>query len=381
VTALVVFVTLAVGLLLFARYYRSRVVHPPELLFQETPLLAHLRASCPALTDAYRPPWWSYNRHLQLALLAWRDARTPPLSFDQSELLTLADGGTVSLDWLGLDDPAATPTLVVLPTICGDGQSMRRLVGDLRRRLGWRIVVCNRRGHGTLPMTAPRFSTLGATDDVRAQVAHIAARVPAAPLYGLGVSAGSGLLVRYLGEEGARTPLTAGIAYCPGYDTTRAFHRIHRLYDRYLIGAVRRYFLERHADALAHLPGWAEILASRTVGELHDRQHPFAGFASSAEYHAHTNPMVVADAVGVPLMILNAADDPVCTVANVDEHRGLFGRVPESLLVLTRRGSHCAFFEGHRRPRSWAHRLIAEYFTAIAAWHTPPPRGRPPSLR
>ena len=34
-------------------------------------------------------------------------------------------------------------------------------------------------------------------------------------------------------------------------------------------------------------------------------------------------------------------------------------------LVLTRRGSHCAFLEGHRRPRSWAHRMIAEYFAAV----------------
>ena len=110
--------------------------------------------------------------------------------------MTLADGGTVTLEWLGRDDPAATPTIVVLPTICGDGQTMRRTVTGLRRRRGGRIVVCNRRGHGDLPLSAPRFSTLGATDDVRAQLTHIRAAVPASPLYGLGVSAGSGLLVR-----------------------------------------------------------------------------------------------------------------------------------------------------------------------------------------
>src|SRR5262249_49986324 len=157
----------------------------------------------------------------------------------------------VSLDWLGLADPPTTPTLVVLPTICGDGHSMRRTVADLRARLGWRVVVCNRRGHGTLPLTTPRFSTLGATGDVRAQLAPIRVAVPDAPLYGLGVSAGSGLLVRYLGEEGTHTPLAAGIAYCPGYDTTRAFHRVSRLYDRYLLRAVRRHFVERHAVARA----------------------------------------------------------------------------------------------------------------------------------
>ncbi len=348
--------------------YDARVAAPPELVFRESPLLAHVRARCPTLREPYRPPWWAGNRHLQLALLAWRQAWTPALRFDEHETLTLPDGGTVSLEWRGLADPPQTPTVVVLPTICGDGQSMRRTVEGLRRRLGWRVVVCNRRGHGALPLTAPRVSTLGSTADVRAQLARIRARVPDAPLYAIGVSAGSGLLVRYLGEEGAAAPFAAAVAYCPGYDTTRAFHRIHRLYDRYLLRALQRYFLERHAAVLASLPGWDDVRAARTVGELHDRQHWLAGFASPTAFHADTNPMLVADAVGVPLLILNAADDPVCTIANVEEHRGLFTRVPDSLLVLTARGSHCAFFEGHWRPRSWAHRLIAEYFAAVHAW-------------
>jgi len=377
---------LAIGLVACAaafRAYRHRVsgAHPPELVFRPTALLAHLHASCPTLREPYRPPWWSANRHLQLALLAWHDGRTPPLGFDRTDTLTLPDGGTVSLDWLGLADAATTPTLVVLPTICGDGQSIRRTVLDLRHRLGWRIVVCNRRGHGTLPLTTPRFSTLGATDDVRAQLARIRANVPDAPLYGLGVSAGSGLLVRYLGEEGARTPLAAGIAYCPGYDTTRAFHRVSALYDGYLLRAVRRHFVERHAAARAFRPGHDAIMRSRTIGALHDNQYAFAGFASAADYHAATNPMLVADAIRVPILILNAADDPICTLANVDEHRGLFTRVPESLLVLTRRGSHCAFFEGHWRPRSWAHRLIGEYLAAVHNWRTAAKTPRSAALR
>jgi predicted alpha/beta-fold hydrolase len=327
-------------------------------------------ASCPALRERVRPPFWAFNRHLQLGLLAWQNARTAPLAFDGTDILTLADGGTVSLEWLGLDDPAAvdaTPTVVILPTICGDGQSLRRTVRALRRRLGWRVVVCNRRGHGTLPLTAPRFSTLGSTADVRAQLDHIRRRVPAAPLYALGVSAGTALLVRHLGEEGEGTPFAAAIAYCPGYDTTRAFHRIHRLYDRYLLRAMRRYFLERHADTLRDHPSYAAMSASRTVGEFHDRQHGFAGFASVGDFHHHTNPMSVARAVRIPLLILNAADDPVCVVENVDEHRELFDAVPDSILVLTARGSHCAFFEGPWRPRSWAHRLIAEYLDAVHA--------------
>lgn len=352
---------------LLALHYRRNAARPPDLAYRPSPLIDHLLVACPILRERFQPTAWAFNRHLQLVVLALRELRTAALAFDESERLTLADGGTTSLEWAGLDDPtvdATTPTLVILPTICGDGQSVRRLVQSLRRQLGWRVVVCNRRGHGALPLTTPRVSTLGSTADLREQLAHVRRRLPKTPLYAIGASAGSGLLVRWLGEEGATAPVAAAVAYCPGYDTTRAFHRIHRAYDRYMVRALRRYFLERHAPALRTVPGYDDVLASRTVGEFHDRQHVLAGFATAADFHHHTNPMKVAGAIRVPLLVVNAADDPICTVANVDEHRGLVASVPDSLLVLTARGSHCAFFEGWR-PRSWAHRLIADYLRAV----------------
>ena len=97
--------TALLGLALFALYYRTRAARPPELIFRRSPLIDQLLASCPILVERFRPPLWGFNRHLQLAFLAWRDARTAPMRFDRTESLTLADGGTVSLEWLGLDDP------------------------------------------------------------------------------------------------------------------------------------------------------------------------------------------------------------------------------------------------------------------------------------
>ena len=360
---------IATGLVWLALHYRRSAAQPPQLRYHPSPLLDHLLGACPILREPFRPTPWAFNRHWQLALLAWREARAAPFAFDTHEHVGLPDGGTTSLDWAGLDDPATdatTPTVLVLPTICGDGRSMGRLVRSLRRLLGWRVVVCNRRGHGDLPLTTPRISTLGATADLRAQLAQVRRRVPAAPLYALGSSAGSALLVRWLGEEGIDAPVVAAVALCPGYDTTRAFHRIHRVYDRYLVRALRRYFLDRHAAILRTLPGYEHVRASRTVGELHDRQYALAGFASADDFHRHTNPMVVAHDVRVPLLILNAADDPVCPLANVREHEMLVHDVRDALLVLTARGSHCAFLEGWR-PRSWAHRLVADYLRAVHA--------------
>ena len=63
------------------------------------------------------------------------------------------------------------------------------------------------------------------------------------------------------------------------------------------------------------------------------------------------------------MMIINAADDPVCVVENVLDHVAAVRRMPDALLVRTARGSHCAFFEGWLA-RSWANRLMAKYLLA-----------------
>src|SRR5262249_35176810 len=90
-----------------------------------------------------------------------------------------------------------------------------------------------------------------------------------------------------------------------------------------------------------------------------------AGFSSAGEYHHHTNPMLVVPGVRVPLLVLNAADDPVCVVENVREHVGGVDTVAESIIVLAGPGSHCAFFGGVLRPASCADRGIAEYLAAV----------------
>jgi predicted alpha/beta-fold hydrolase len=280
-------------------------------------------------------------------------------------MLRMRDGGTTALDWLGLDAPADAPTLVVLPSITGDAQSARGLVRDLRRATGWRVVVCTRRGHGALPLTAPVFNTMGCTGDLREQLARIHAEYPTSPLYGIGMSAGSALLVRYLGEEGAASALRAGVAYCPGYDIRTAWQRVPAFYSRAMARRLKRHFLHRHGSALAHLPTYARCAAAGDLAAFHAAAYELAGHADHDTYVARTNPVEVFGDVAVPVMVLNAADDPVCVAANAEAHVDAIRRVPDALLVRTRHGSHCAFLEGWTA-RSWSHRLMADYLRAVA---------------
>lgn len=356
------------GLALVGLHYLTTAARPPVLHYQPTPLTRRVLAACPLLQRRFYPTPWGFNRHIQLGLHASRDARAAELRFDRIDHLVLADGGTVSLEWAGLQDrwPAdQTPTLVVLPTLCGDGRSLRRFVRTMRAQLGWRVVVCNPRGHGNLTLTTPRVSILGSTDDLRAQVSQIRQHVPHSRLYAVGLSAGSALLVRYLGEEGVRTPITAAVALCPGYDATKAFARVSPAYDRLLTRLAKAYYLSRHHEALRDAPGYWTTLASRSLADFHARSFGLAGYPSMAGYQRSSEPTLVARDIRVPLLIVNAADDPVCVQQNVHDNLDLVRAMPDTILAVTARGSHCAFLEGTIRPASWADRLIAQYFSAI----------------
>src|SRR5689334_16133328 len=207
----------ALGIAAWLVHHRLTAVRAPRLDFDPSPFNQALLARVDTLRRPYAPTPWLCNAHLQLAWLLLCEAVAPALRYDRTDVLRMRDGGTTALDWLGLDAAPATPTLVVLPSITGDAQSMRGLVLDLHRATGWRIVVCARRGHGELALTAPVVNTMGCTHDLREQLARIVATVPDSPLYAIGASAGSALLVRYLGEEGASSKIRAAIAYCPGY--------------------------------------------------------------------------------------------------------------------------------------------------------------------
>ena len=77
--------------------------------------------------------------------------------------------------------------------------------------------------------------------------------------------------------------------------------------------------------------------------------------------------MGVAHEITIPTLVLNAEDDPICSIRIVERMgRSLIDSLPHSILAVTRYGSHCAHVYGVRRRTSWAHRVVVEYLRAQA---------------
>ncbi len=362
-TAMVALCVLLIG---FAAYYLGVVARRPQLTYQANAHNAELLARLPRLTRRFWATPWAVNGHLQIFVAGIQEALSPRLTYDRVETLRMSDGGTTALHWLGADLPAHTPTLAVLHTITGTPQSMRVFVRDMQRLTGWRIVLCERRGHGELPLTSPRFNTLGDTEDLREQLRRIGECHPHSPLYAAGISAGTGLLVRYLGEQGDDTPLHGAFAYCPGYDIEVAFARSRAPYSRVMARRLVRQFVTRNREALAAWPSLARLEEAQSLDEFHQHLYECAGYDSWQAYLDGCNPVALMERISVPLLVLNAEDDPVCVADNVRDHEHAMARLPKTLLAVTSRGSHCAYLSG-LTASPWAHHLAAEFLQAVHA--------------
>jgi hypothetical protein len=360
---IIIVAVLAIGL---ACHYLRTAALRPQLSYQDNPENRQLLAQVSRLSRRFWVTPWLFNSHLQLLGLGLTKAFCRRLRYDRVDTLRMADGGTTALHWLGADQPGEVPTLVVLHTITGSPRSMRAFMRDLQRLTGWRVVLCQRRGHGELALTSARFNTMGDTEDLREQLRLITERYPQSPLYAAGISAGTGLLIRYLGEQGEDTPLRGAFAYCPGYDISVAFARSRAPFTRLMARKLVRQFVTPNRETLAHLPSFAALEGAQSLDEFHQHLYECAGYSSHQAFLENCNPISVMKKVSIPLLVLNAEDDPVCVLDNVQDHQQAMASMPRTILAVTARGSHCAYLAG-LDAYPWAHHLAAEFLQTLHA--------------
>lgn len=334
----------------------------PKMYYDQQGQLADILAKLPQLQNKYRPTPWLSNTHAHLLYFDYIKKKTVQLDYDHTDQLTMQDGGVTAITWYGYALPANTPTIVIMHTITGTPESMCELVRDLHHYTGWRIALCLRRGHADLPMPVPKFNLFGSTDDLREQLTYIQNRFPDSKLYAVGSSAGTGLLVRYLGEEGESTPFQAAFALCPGYDTELGFSNVRPFYSKIMTKKLFQNFIQPYQDTWKQTPSLEKVLSSKTLVEFQKSYYEMAGFQDYKSYTQSTNPIYVLENVKIPLLILNAEDDPVCHIANLEPYKDVICRMSHIAVITTKKGSHCGFYEGLKETHSWASRLISDYF-------------------
>lgn len=311
-------------------------------------------------TSPFESPWWLRSAHLQ-TLWAPILRRGPNPRF-RRERLELEDGDFLDLDWT---ENRNGPIVLVLHGLEGSSKSpyARGLLQAIANH-GWRGVLMHFRGCSGEPNRLDRTYHSGDTADLAAVVAMLGKQTPDAPLAAVGYSMGGNVLLKWLGELGAESPLAAAVAISVPFTLSSAAERLDlgfsRLYQRRLIGDLRRKLREkfRHRTSPIDL---AAVERCRNFWDFDDLvTAPLHGFRDVHDYYSRASSRQYLHAIETPTLIVHARDDPFMAPDVVPESHELS---PTTVLEISERGGHVGFVHGRWpwQTRYWLEKRIPVY--------------------
>lgn len=314
----------------------------------------------------FRPrfPWWTSD----LQTLANRLRRvSASLAPHETERLTLPlPDGTGDTLLASVDRPAKpkprAPLAILIHGLTGSEDSlyilsMARLLLDRGRR----VLRLNLRGAGPSRALCSQHYYAGRSQDFRALLPLLPDDLTRDGAVAVGYSLGGAMLLKYLGEEGASSPLRAAAAVSAPIDLSATcrymLRRRNAIYHRYLLETMK---IEATGHgAIVSATERAAIMRSRTIWDYDDFFiAPRYGFAGAEDYYERCRPTRFMAGIRVPTLVLAALDDPWIPGTLYKDYDWPANR---SLApVLPEHGGHVGFHgTGSRQP--WSDRVVAEF--------------------
>ncbi|CAE6417695.1 unnamed protein product [Rhizoctonia solani] len=298
----------------------------------------------------------------------------------QRRFIRVPDGGTIALDFCAASGATdVSPIAVVLHGLTGGSHEhyIRALMTDLTSaNAGFRAVVVNGRGCAGAPVTSPQLYHGGTTDDLRHALLYIRSQFPSAPLMGVGFSVGANMLAKYLGEEGSSSALCAGVCLANVWDFAAGIEHMENgnFMQRYVynnaLGSAQQALYRSASYALQGVSNrWRlpEVFGTSFCGMrwIDDRvASQMAGCKDAKDYYERNSSSQFLSGVKVPLLGLNACDDPIASktipykAASSSEY---------FVLATTEGGGHLGWFtQENGKLKRWYTRPVVEFLTAIA---------------
>ena len=326
----------------------------------------------------FTPAWWLPGAHLQTLWVRLGPRRIHGAF--QREVLTTPDDDDLILDHTA--GVAGSPRVLLLHGLEGSAHSPHtaRLVG-LVARAGWRSTVLNFRScardpadlRQRLPNRRPRLYHSGETGDLDFVVRTLAAREPQTPLYGLGFSLGGNVLLKWLGEVGAASRITAAAVLSVPYDleaSSRFLERpAGRLYAAHFLGRLRAKadaLLQRFPQETRHLDA-DRIRNARTIAAFDEHlTAPLHGFASATDYYQRSSSLGFLPRITIPTLCISAADDPLFPAEALARARDAASA--SVTFEVTPHGGHVGFIGGRWpfSPRYWGEESAVAWLAQTA---------------
>ena len=375
---------LAVGIMVFTGYYLTSVVRKPRIICKPKSFISKLiKHSCPFVHELYWPTFWCFGGRAQTVIASLLKSH-PSVDYSR-EFIHMPDGGVVALDWANAASiPTSHFTVLILPGLTGtsDHNYIRHFVLHIIQELDCSVAVLNNRGLGGLPLKTLRVCCAADTGDLEYVIFHIKKRKPNFPLMVIGISLGGIILTNLLCKMGQQEKVNdngavfgAAVISAPWdlFKTSESLEQPvnHLLFNRHLTKLLRNVLKQQIARNMSKLEFGNTFdlkcaFESHTVRELDDRIiAPLSGYKDGNDYYTaatlHIKPL---EKINVPLLFLNAADDPFAPEESIPFT--VLHNCPNVAMVLTKHGGHVGFTEGlFPRGSGYMERVVIQYLQAL----------------
>jgi len=289
----------------------------------------------------------------------------------EEQVLTLKDGGTVSLHWgEPPEDTAEDRVVLVLPGLNNDSRTS--FIQDTMRHLkngGFHGVTLNYRGVGGQHLQTPRVGCADSWRDFDEVVDHLQAKRPNATLFAMGFSMGAGMLLRYLGEEGPRVRLKAAVAVAAPVDFPAVGKSLEsslkkRGINFLMVNGVKLFMMRSLVHSpFANLLNRGAILRATSLRQLEEASIcALHGYKDAEEYWTVNSPLSKLQGIAVPTLVVNAEDDPVVSISTLPLEA--LKQNPRVYVAITRRGGHIGWGSGGLGAAAWTDNMAVHFMQA-----------------
>ena len=326
-------------------------------------LLFHAVTSFAMTTSSYQAPFLYRNAHIH-TILPNLIRKVANVSYRRERIAT-PDDDFLDLDW---SEVGGETVAVIAHGL--EGNSKRSYVlgmGCTLNAAGISAVAWNFRGCSGAANRQLRLYHNGAIDDVHTVVAHAARRYPRVVL--VGFSMGGNMNLLYLGKQASALPeQVAGCAvFSVPCDLTDAAIELERRANTIYMKRFLKLLHEKVRMKQVQFPQAIDdrdYRAIKNFKQFDDRYTaPLHGFAGAEDYWEKCSCRPWLSEIGVPTLIVNAADDPFLgggcyPVAECAAN-------PQIALEIPRHGGHVGFVHDRVNGRYWSEERTVEFIRGL----------------
>lgn len=313
----------------------------------------------PESTGGYKAPFLFKNGHIQ-SIYPVLFRKIDP-SFYERERIDTPDGDFLDLDWAR----AESDTLAVISHGL-EGNSCRAYVTGMAKALnkgGWDVLAWNYRSCSGEPNRRLQSYHNGATGDLSWVIQHAKKQKPYREVALVGFSLGGNLSLVHLGRDQVDPVVTKAVVFSVPCDLKSSAETISKPANAIYMKRFLKMLHEKIRDKMKLMPGQIDdhkFEKIKTFRQFDDRYTaPIHGFKDALDYWEKCGSKQFLHAIQVPVLIVNAADDPFLPqecypVREAASNRNITLEIPES-------GGHVGFIEFNRRNRYWSEKRAVSF--------------------